>query len=456
MATDAVQTVDPPSTDTAVDSPRRQLLTRVAFRFTFSYCCLFFLTEPRVTLAPLGVIGKHLPPEAWTWQQHTVQPVVDWTATHVFGTEATLREPIQSGDQKFFWVLTFCLLVAAVLATVLWSAVDRRRPEYVTVHAWLRLVVRFCLAGQLFAFGFAKVLPLQMSLPLTRLVEPFGDFSPMNVLWTQVGLSQPYEILLGCAEVCAGFLLIFPRTTTLGALLALVEMTQVFILNLAYDVPLKILTFHLLLLAAVLLAPDASRLARFFVSDREVGPSTQPPLARGRRASRIALCAQIVFGLWLAGSQVHQDWKLWNQIGDPGPKPPLYGLWDVTAFTRDGKDLPPRIDDADRWRRLIVDTTHAYQLNTVSSQRMDGSIVDYVAAVDPRQAVITLAKADDPTWSATLAFRRPGPGRLSLSGQVDGHQVRMHLKAANADDFPVLRPGFHWVQEEPYQPRTAR
>ena len=51
-------------------------------------------------------------------------------------------------------------------------------------------------------YGFAKLIPTQMpSPPLAALIEPFGNLSPMAVLWLQVGTSHPYEMALGAVEV---------------------------------------------------------------------------------------------------------------------------------------------------------------------------------------------------------------------------------------------------------------
>jgi hypothetical protein len=110
-----------------------------------------------------------------------------------------------------------------------------------------------------------KAVPLQMPFPfLTRLVEAYGNFSPMGNLWAFVGASRPYESFVGCAEMLGGLLLIVPRTTILGALVSLADLTQVFVLNMTYDVPVKLLSFHLLLMALFLLAPDLRRLCGFF------------------------------------------------------------------------------------------------------------------------------------------------------------------------------------------------
>ncbi|MFJ1561533.1 DoxX family protein [Streptomyces mirabilis] len=439
----------------ALTAPKWNTAKLIAFRFSLAYIALFFLTEMRIMYPLLGVFGNDLPQSALSRQYHVARPFVNWVADHVLHVDATLIEPVQSGDQAFFWVLAFTWFLGAVLVTLVWSLLDRRRENYVALHKWLHFVVRLCLAAQLFSFGFAKVFPLQMSLPLTRLVEPFGNFAMLNVLWSQVGSSQPYEILLGCAEVTAGLLLVVPRTAMLGALLASVELTQVLILNATYQVPLKIFTFHLLLLSLFIVAPYAVRLAKFFVLNQSVSPPSRPALFRTRRAVHLALAAQLLFGAWLVGSQVHEEWKLWDSIGSSGPKPPLYGIWDVTSFSSDGRDRPPLVNDTERWNRLIVDTPHSYQNGPVSSQRMDGSIVDYAAVFDPNLRTMTLARPDDPKWAGQLAFEQSAADQLTLDGVLGGHKVRINLQKVDLSSFPITHDGVEWEQDGPAQPRLT-
>jgi uncharacterized membrane protein YphA (DoxX/SURF4 family) len=198
------------------------------------------------------------------------------------------------------------MLVVACVATAVWSILDRQRENYFTLYKWFRLCIRICLAGQMFAYGWAKAVPLQMPYPsLTRLVERFGNFSPMGVLWASIGASPAYEIFAGCAEMLGGILLIVPRTTMLGALICLADMAQVFMLNMTYDVPVKLLSFHLILMSLFLLAPDLQRLANLFFLNRAAGPSTEPPLFATPRANRLALAAQVVVGIWLVGMNAY-------------------------------------------------------------------------------------------------------------------------------------------------------
>ena len=167
------------------------------------------------------------------------------------------------------------MLIVAVVATVLWSVFDRRRENYVELHKWFRLFVRFALASAMFEYGMTKVIPTQFPAPsLETLVTPAGDLTLSALLWTSIGSSPAYQIFTGVIEVLGGILLLVPRTTMLGAILSMAAMLQVFVLNMTYDIGLKLVSFHLIVLALFLLAPEIPRLLDFFVRHRPTGTST--------------------------------------------------------------------------------------------------------------------------------------------------------------------------------------
>ena len=99
----------------------------------------------------------------------------------------------------------------------------------------------------LLSYGFAKVYKTQFPEPsLIRLLQPLGSFSPMGLAWTYMGFSEAYNMYTGMLEVLGGLLLIWRRTTTLGALLVAGVMSHVVVMNFTYDIPVKLLSMHLL------------------------------------------------------------------------------------------------------------------------------------------------------------------------------------------------------------------
>lgn len=422
-------------------------LTRIAFRFSFVYFGLFCLLFAQILFVFTGLLAESLPDNAVLWQFRTLRPIVEPAGRLFFDTDVVLREDSGSGDQYFIWSFVFCILIAAVVATVIWTVLDRRRPNYRQLQSWFLLFIRMCLGGQMLFYGFAKMIPMQMPEPtLAKLLQPYGEFSPASVLWNQVGSSPTYEILLGCAEVLGGLLLFLPRTATLGAMLSLVSLAQVFVLNMTFDVPVKILSFHLLLLSMVLLAPQARRLANVLVLNRPSEPATQPDPFRSNRIRWIAIALQIALGVWVALGFAQIGLKYWDEGGDGGPKPPLYGIWTVSEFTQDGVPVPPLITDETRWQRVVFD------ISGMSYQKMDGTLVPAIAAVDAdaHRISVSAPSVAQPTQIADFTFEQPVPDRLTLDGQLNGRPVAITLQQVDLNSYPLRGRGFTWVQDYPY------
>jgi hypothetical protein len=271
-----------------------------------------------------------------------------------------------------------------------------------------------------------------------------GPSLPTEVLWNSIGSAAPsYEIFTGCAEVLAGILLVIPSTTMLGALICLADMVQVFMLNVSYDVGVKLLSFHLLLLTILLLAPEFERLANVFVLNRTAGPSTHPQLFHTRRANQIALAVQILFGAWLLGMHTYKDWQRWHVEGGAAPKPPLYGIWNVEEFSIDGQVRAPLLTDNERWRRAIFE--YGAYADTMFFQRMNDSIGRYAAAIEGN--TILLTKNDDKKWRATLGFQRESQDHLTLDGVMDGHTVHIQLVLFDSRKFQLVNHRFTWFRD---------
>jgi len=438
----ATSTIPADQAPLAVRTAGASFASRIAFRFCFVYFGFYCLgTQILTSLCPLSNID--IPDLATMWP---FRFIVLWPAAHIFRIPAPPSyADTGSGDRRFDWILIFALLVISVVATAVWSYLDRNRQSYAGLARWFRVFIRICLAGQMIVYGASKAIPAQMPYPsLYGLLERFGSFSPMNVLWSSIGASPAYEMFAGCAELLGGILLIFPRTTTFGALVCLADMTQVFMLNMTYDVPVKLLSFHLILLSLFLLAPDIPRLVRFFFLNRPTEPA-KFELFSTRRANRIALAVQILFGVWLLGMNLYGVRSGYYKYGSGRPLSPLYGIWDVDELSVDGQIRSPLLNDYGRWRRVIFDSP-----TRVSFVRMDDSSAGYGVTINTTDKTLALTKSADKNWKATLTYVREPQDRIVLDGNMDNHKVHMELHLFDRNKFLLVSRGFHWIQEAPF------
>jgi hypothetical protein len=434
----------PAAAPAAAPPGRGRLATRVAFRFSFLYFGLYVLTTQM--LGGMWVLQSVQPPDmgATGWM---LRPVV-WTADHVFHAGSDyVRQNTGSGDKMIDWVHVFLLLVFSAAATLVWSAVDRRRAHYASLHKWFHFFLRFAAGTTMVGYGMAKAIPLQMPAPqLTRLLERYGDFSPMGVLWYSVGASFPYERFAGAMELTAAVLLFIPRLSMLGAMVLVADSIQIFTLNMTYDVPVKLFSFHLILIGLVLLAPEMRRLFQVLVFNRGTHPSTLPPLARGVVMRRALVAAQLVFGavvIWQNYSQAIEDWKT---RGAGAPKPPLYGIWNVEKMTIDGVERAPLLTDYPRWRRIVIQNSFA-----IMFQHMDETFTGFPATIDATAKTITIKKTpQDKTPEGTFAFTELSPDALVLDGELSGHKMHLETKRFDHTRLLLLSRGFNWIQERPF------
>lgn len=414
-------------------------VTRVAFRFGVLYLGLYTLAGQifgGVFLYPglVPALGTRWP----------LRDVTSWVAEHVFGGTPPFVYAGTSGDTFFHWVQTALLLTVAAAGTAIWSALDRRPAAHARLHAWVRLYLRFALASQMFYYGMAKVIPTQFPPPaLVTLVRPVGDLSLTDLLWVFVGASTPYQMFTGWAEMLAGLLLIVPQTTTLGALVALADMAQVFVLNATYDFGLKQISFHLIVIALFLLVPELRRLAAVFVWNRPAQPLPQPALFDTPRANRIAFGTQIAFGLVLAATFANLSLRFYDADAGPGaPRSPLRGIWAVERMAVDGDERPSMQNDYDRqWRRVIFDFADRMYV-----QRWDDSYAAFGASVDEAQRTLALTKGSSTAWRASFSYERPARDRLILDGAMDGSRIRAELQLVERDTFRLLNSSFRWVR----------
>lgn len=417
----------------AVDwSPSRRIL----FRVGLAYALLYLFPFPLTVLPVVGEGAQALYEQGW-------QAVVPWVGKHLLRLPADITVFTNgSGDTTYNYVQVLCYAVIALVVAVVWTAAHAR--AHPRLEAWLRAYIRFALGAVLIGYGSYKLVQSQFPPPpLHRLQQPLGDFSPMGLLWTFMGFSHAYGAFAGLVEFAAGALLFFRRTTTLGALLAVAVMSHVVVLNFTFDVPVKIYSMHLLALALYLLVPDAARLLDFFVRQRATAPRVDPPLVASARVRHLAAVAAAVSLLGVGGTALFGSWNQAKNYSDDAARPPLYGIYDVIEFTRDGQPRPPLQTDGARWKSLTIDRWLAVIV------AMDGRPVYLTARAEPASRTLTLVVRGDSAEPSALRYEETGSD-LVLDGPFRGVPIHVRLRRRDPQGYLLLNRGFHWVNEYPF------
>jgi hypothetical protein len=446
--------------------PRWGLAGKVLFRFALAYQVLYILPFPLnvlPTLVPVPAVMNYVSLWGLKPYRDLWDAVVLWVGKHVFGVEITYR-PAGSGDTTWNHVQLFCFAALAAAVAGLWSLLDRRRAHYDRLHEGLRVYVRFYIATTLISYGAVKVIKTQFPAPSAEwLLVPYGESSPMRLLWTFMGASEPYTVLAGAAEMAGGLLLCTRRTTLLGALVSFGVMFHVAALNYCYDVPVKLFSTHLALMAVFLTLPDLPWMTRAFLLGRPAQPRPVTPLTRRKWLGRALLALRTAAVLAYIGFSLNRAYDNRTAYGDLASRPPLHGLWEVEEFEADGKARPPLTTDAVRWQRAVFAGGGPFGRRFVI-HTMTGSRSYYGVEVEPERQTITLSRPGGPPGGGQppvkfeLTYRQPEPGLLVLEGTLEKWPLRTRLRHVDESQFLLVNRGFHWINETPYnvaQPRTV-
>lgn len=424
----------------AAEPPRWSLATKIAFRFA----CVFF------PLYNLWVWLQFIPIPSITSLNHSFwDMVVNWTAAHVLRVHlvySPLNSATGSKDTTANYVQVLCYFAVVGAVTLIWSLLDRKRPKYERLYDWFRLYLRLTLAAIMIPYGAVKVFPTQFPAPsLSTLLEPYGYSSPMSLLWVFMGASPLYTFFAGAVEVLGGALLVVPRLTLLGALISAAAMVNVLMLNLGYDVPVKLFTFNLVVMAGLLILPDLRRLASFFVLNRRVEPAVTRPLFKRARLNQIALVLQLLFGIGLLSVHLYTAERHARRIVDARTDSPLCGIWSVEQFTADGQVRPPLLTDPLRWRRIIIESHDRLVVQSMSDQPQF-----FRLNIDPNSKSLSIQKPEDWLSRADFTYDNPRSDALTLKGRMDGHDIAVTFRRFDESQFVLTNRGFHWINEYSY------
>jgi hypothetical protein len=195
-------------------------------------------------------------------------------------------------------------------------------------------LLRYFLALTLLGYGFAKVFATQFPQLWANLDTPPSELTPMRVAWQFFGYSRTYQQFLGWAEVVPAVLLLSRRLATLGALLAIVVLTNVFALNIFFDVCVKLNSGLYLAAALLIFLQDTGRLWQFFISNQPIAPRRVATdwfeTRRGRRIYQgitLGLATLLLAGTGFAAQQTYQ--YALSQLPTP-----LTGVWRPSSSER--------------------------------------------------------------------------------------------------------------------------
>ncbi len=352
-----------------------------------------------------------------------------------------------SGDTTYDYIVIFFIAVVSLIAAITWSLIDKKTKTYNKLFYWLCVIVRYYVAITMVSYGFVKVFKLQFPFfSPDRLLEPYGNSSPMGLAWNFLGFSKGYNYVMGFAELSSGVLLLFRRTTTLGAIVTLVVAGNIMAINYCFDVPVKLLSTALVVMALFLLAKDIYRVVNFFFLNKPTNAANiTAPVFRKRWQNIAIIILKYGLILYIVIINILQSLGALIKYGDESPKPPLYGIYNIEYFIRNNDTIAPLATDTTRWKKLIVSYPEYSFV-----QFMNDSTKGFAFKPDIIKKRIEMFSYNDTTKKSNLVYSFPQKNILLLTGKLDSNSVVIKMKKYDLKNFRLINRGFHWVNEYPY------
>ncbi|WP_025142251.1 hypothetical protein [Pedobacter jeongneungensis] len=412
---------------------------KVSFRFFFLLLSLFIILNNNGAFMVLSSILQ-LP-------GLLLHDFIPWFSKHIIHYNYDFSIHTNgSGDTSYDWVLLLFMFLISVIGCIIWSVLDRKRKSYNAAYYWLVVLVRFYLAFTLLLYGAVKVIKLQFPDPsLNRLLQPFGDASPMGLAWTFLGFSKGYNLFMGIVEVSA-VLLLFRRTVIVGAFLSLAATVHVMSMNYFFDVPVKLLSTALVVMSLFILAPHFLKLYRFFIKyESQQLDQMYRPIFKKRW---LYISAYSIKYLYITASVVFLMYSVMQQrktYGSAAPKPFLYGIYNVESMRLKGTTLPPLTTDSTRWKQMII----SYE-GYARVKKMNDSIANFTTVFNKKKKELVLKSTAKDSLKYVLNYNVIGKDKFIISGLRDKDSISVSFKKKDLKDFRLINRGFHWVNEYPY------
>lgn len=441
---------------------------KIAFRFAFIFFILFiFLLDWSVN-----------PVLSYFYYEgglaNFLDVIIAWTGKYIFHVPYTIISPYdgQHNDRTYIYLLYFIFVMVAILVTIIWSALDRKRTNYDTLYYWLTTIIRYYLAFTLFLFALEKFFKMQFpDLGLYTLTEPVGNLTPMSLAWAFFGYSYGYNIFMGIAE-SAALLLLFRRTMTFGAILTIVTLANVMAVNFNYDVHAKMYPTALFIMTLTLLIPHLNRLLKFFFTNQTTSlPIIQAPVFKKRWINISKSALKLLFiGYFIIFSVKDYTYYKHRKVTKEMNKTQsgISGIYDVHTFVINNDTLSN--EDSLRWKQIVMGgTRERIRFKGDSVAYMDVSVGkkeilvygDKINLAIKEQEIyneLGLQESMDIDVDSILVARKIktrfqfeliDSTTLLLKGRIKNDSVFITAKRQSVEIkyFRLIKNGFHWITE---------
>jgi hypothetical protein len=267
----------------------------------------------------------------------------------------------------------------------------------------------------------------------------------MLLAWNFMGHSVVMQRLNGLLEVIAGLLLLFRRTTTLGAILSTGVFSFVVMMDFCFNVPVRLLSSHLLVISLLLVLTDGRRLMNVLVLNRPASALVYRPLIHHPVGRKVFTASLVVLAFCLLYSTVVKGLDAEKTFGQKVPRGPLYGVYDTDYFLRNRDTIPPANADSLRWKQLVIDG-QAWNQSSVIKFNNDKR-VSFTIHTDTVKRILSIQSLTDTTKKYSFGYTIPDSMHIVIKGRWNNDSLEVLMTRHDLYNYLLYREKFKWITD---------
>jgi hypothetical protein len=350
----------------------------------------------------------------FSWLNESVQHAVFPFVNHLFGTH-----PFFEDSSGMYLLLPVSALLGLLTGLIAFIPVIRRSPFRPLVAA--RTVMLYFLLLELWEYGWIKLVKMQFYLPEPNTVyTPLGQLTKDIAYWSVIGSSRTYVVFLGVTELIAGALLLIRRTRFPGLLLTAGIFVNVLMVNIAFDISVKLFALTLLAMTVALLCGYPNQWRYLLQLPVRPGVSVPQTDSGWQRWGRVFVLSLIVI------ETVYPSVVTGSLNDDTAPRPAFHGAY--------------AIRDHAQWSRLYVHREGYLILENRRQQQLDWKIESEIAG--------RMQLLDERTGGKSLFYLRTTPAGTEALWQVGAKIDTLKMSRLPYRTLPLFDKSVHCFSDD--------
>lgn len=341
-----------------------------------------------------------------------------------------LTNPGIHSDAVSMYLLVLLLLLFAIVITSL-PFIQKKSS---VINSFCYRICCIYLFFVLMKYGLDKIFKAQFYLPEPNILyTAAGNFEKDILFWSVMGSSRVFNLATGAVEILAATLLFFNRTRHPGILISMAALAHVLLINISFDISVKLFSIILLSMAFYLWMPYYRSFIRAVFNIPRFKASLSPTnrFAGFKLLKYTAGITATAILLWPYASE-----GIFND--DKASRPYLHGAYEVTAAFFGGDSLTAQ----ERPVKKVFIHRNGYLI----FQDINEQMRDYHLQYDTINKLLLLQ--DYGGLQTVLHYRHnSNDSTLDLGFVQNGKKIILKTREINWRQMPLLKDQFNWTSD---------